>query len=213
MKQIKAIIKAYNDTAREYATQFIDELTGKPLDQLLLKRFADENNTKGKILDIACGPGQTTQFLHQCGVQNLLGLDLSPGMIKEAREIHQNKILFQTGDMLKLKFEDNHFGSAICFYGIVHFLIEELDQALMEIFRVIKPGGQFLFSFHIGNEISSRVEFLGKEVKMTFYYFEVNKVLDLLKHRGWKILEVIERHPYEGKEYPSKRAYILVEKS
>jgi len=25
-------------------------------------------------------------------------------------------------------------------------------------------------------------------------------------------LEVIERHPYEGVEYPSRRAYILVEK-
>ena len=62
MKQKAAIIKGYNQTSAAYAEEYINELTGKSLDRLLLTRFALENKAKGKMLDIACGPGQTTQF-------------------------------------------------------------------------------------------------------------------------------------------------------
>ena len=133
-------------------------------------------------------------------------------MVQEAKRISQNTIAFQEGNMLQFEFAKDSFGSAICFYGIVHFTYDELKVALMEIKRILQPTGQFLFSFHIGQETISLDEFLGKAVKMDFYYFEVEKVLHLLEEVEWKVLEVIERHPYEGVEYPSKRAYILVEK-
>ncbi len=212
MKQRPAIINSYNKTAAAYALEYLAELKGKSLDRLLLKRFVSENSSKGKILDIACGPGQTTQFLQKCGAADLLGVDLSSGMIAQAQQLSENMIEFQVEDMLKFSFADATFGSAICFYGIVHFTYEDLALALAEIKRVIQPSGQFLFSFHIGQEVVSLDEFLGESVKMDFYYFEVEQVLGMLKKIGWNVLEVIERHPYEGVEYPSRRAYILVEK-
>ena len=212
MKQRAAITESYNKTSAQYATAFFNELKGKSLDRLLLKRFALENVQKGKILDIACGPGQTTQFLQKCGVIDLLGVDLSIGMVTEAKELSENTIEFQVENMLQFSFEDNTIGSAICFYGIVHFTYKDLELALTEIKRVIRPSGQFLFCFHIGDEVIAVAEFLGAAVQMDYYYFEVDRVLELLKKVGWKVLEVIERHPYETVEYPSKRGYILVEK-
>ena len=211
MKQRSAIIQGYNKTSSQYAEEYINELAGKSLDRLILQRFVVENKEKGKMLDIACGPGQTTQFLQKCGVVDLLGVDFSSGMIAQAQQLSGNTIEFQVEDMLNFSFADATFGSAICFYGIVHFTYADLTLALTEIKRVIQPSGQFLFSFHIGQEVVSLDEFLGKSVKMDFYYFEVEQVLEILKRIGWKVVEVIERHPYEV-EYPSRRAYILVEK-
>ena len=212
MKQRKNILEGYNKTAQQYRNELLYELDGKSLDRILLKRFAEDNIRKGAILDLGCGPGQTTFFLAGCGIKSLVGIDLSSGMIEVASEFPVNGVDFREGDMLDLEFADNQFGSAICFYGIVHFTYDELAIALAEIRRVIKPEGQFLFSFHIGTEIKKTEELFGEKVNMEFYFFEVEKVLEILAKTGWKQVEVVERYPYEGAEYPSRRAYILVEK-
>ena len=213
MKQRKNVIEGYDKSARDYAENFMNELDGKPLDQLLLKRFVEDNQAKGTIIDLGCGPGQTTLFMKNQGASQLLGVDLSPKMIEAAQTIHKGEMAFEVGDMLNLSFKDNSFPGAICFYGIVHFSYEELEVAFQEIYRVLKPHGQFLFSFHIGNEERKVDDLLGNQVDMTFIFFEVEKVLGLLEKTGWKQLEVIERYPYAGVEYPSRRAYILVEKT
>jgi ubiquinone/menaquinone biosynthesis C-methylase UbiE len=210
MKQKDNIIHGYNRTSQHYAQQFLHELHQKPLDQLLLARFVKDNQAKGPIGDLGCGPGQTTQYLASLGVSDLLGIDLSPGMVETARQASQGQIEFTVGNMLDLEFPDAHFGSMLAFYAIVHLTHAELAQALQEIRRVTKPGGQFLLAFHVGQETNSVTEFLGQEVEMAFYYFEVEKVLKLAQKAGWEVVEVVERHPYEGRELPSRRAYITL---
>jgi cyclopropane fatty-acyl-phospholipid synthase-like methyltransferase len=94
----------------------------------------------------------------------------------------------------------------------VHFSNEELKLAFREIKRVLKEGGQFLFSFHIGTEIKHVANFLDKDVSLDFYFFETEKIIKLLEETGFTIVDSIERFPYKNAEYPSKRAYIWVKK-
>jgi len=119
---------------------------------------------------------------------------------------------FQTADMLKLDFPDSSFASAVAFYAIVHFKMEQLKTAFNEIYRVLKPGGQFLFSFHIGADIIHRDEFFGGKVDIDFYFFQTETVILHLKDARFDVIDAIERYPYEGAEHPSKRAYLWVEK-
>lgn len=205
------IKNCYNLTAEEYAKVFYNELDHKPFDRLILKRFADENRDKGKIADLGCGCGHTTKFLHDLGVQDLVGIDLSPEMVKTALKLNEN-IEFQVGNILAIEAEDASFGAVSAFYAIVHFDNEELETAFAEIFRVLKKTGQFLFSFHVGDGKKELDEFLEQKVRVTFYFFEVEKVLEILKNQGFKIIDAIIRYPYENIEYPSQRAYILAEK-
>jgi len=211
MKLRETIRKAYNATAVAYAKEFQDELEQKSLDRLLLRRFAKENRDKGKCLDLGCGPGHTTQFLAEMGMEDLLGMDLSERMIATAKMSRNKELQFEEADMLDLPITAAQIGSILCFYGIVHFQLEELAKAVQEWWRVLKEGGQVLFSFHIGSEQRDLNTFLGEDVDITFYFFEIDQVIELLKAQGFTVLEVIERHPYPI-EYPSKRAYILVEK-
>ena len=207
--QSENIVTCYDATAAAYAAELFDELSKKPLDRLLLKQFAVENKNKGRMIDLGCGPGQTTRFLADNGVKDIIGTDLSQGMIAKARELSPN-LQFRTADMLNLDFPDKSFASAVAFYAIVHFNTEQLATAFGEIYRVLQPGGEFLLSFHIGDDIIHRDEFFGEQVDIDFYFFQTMTVIGLLKEAGFGVIDAIERFPYEGVEHPSKRAYLWV---
>lgn len=211
MKLRDTILKAYDTTAATYAQEFQHELEQKSLDRLLLHRFASENADKGRCLDLGCGPGHTSRFLAAAGMPDIVGMDLSGEMIANAKLAGGESLQFEQADMLELPISAAQIGSILCFYGIVHFEIEELAMAVKEWWRVLKPQGQVLFSFHVGSEQRDLNVFLGEEVDITFYFFEIDQVVEVLTSAGFSVLEVIERHPYPI-EYPSKRAYILVEK-
>lgn len=211
MKQLSEVENCYNLTAENYAKSFYDELEHKLFDRMFLKRFADENRDKGKIADLGCGCGQTTKFLRDSGIRELVGIDLSSEMIKMASSLNSD-IDFEVGNILELNKNENSFGAILAFYAIVHFDYGELNKAFAEIYRVLKTSGQFLFSFHVGKEETTLNEFLEQKVNVTFYFFEVEKVLELLKNQGFKIIDATVRYPYPNVEYPSQRAYILAEK-
>jgi ubiquinone/menaquinone biosynthesis C-methylase UbiE len=205
------ILDCYNKTAHKYADALFDELSNKPFDRLILTQFANENKTKGKLLDMGCGPGQTTKFVHELGIKNNIGTDISHGMIEKARALNPG-IAFEVADMLNLHYSNNTFGSAIAFYAIVHFTEPELKKAFAETYRVLNSDAQFLFSFHIGNEIIHRDNFFDVPVNIDFYFFETEKILKLIQETGFKIVDAIERYPYPNVEHSSKRAYIWVKK-
>src|SRR5688500_19877264 len=114
MQPQEKIIKTYNATAESYAATRIDELSKKHFDGLLLKEFARLNKDKGTCADFGCGPGQTTKFLFDAGLKDIIGVDLSPGMVNVATRIFPY-IRFETGDLLALPYNKNHFASAIAF--------------------------------------------------------------------------------------------------
>lgn len=212
MQPKEKIIECYNKTAGEYNLNFADELSKKPFDRLLLEGFARDNKNKKRVADFGCGPGQTTKFLKEAGIANITGVDISPGMIKKARTVYPD-IKFETGDMLGLKYKNEFFDSAIAFYAIVNFDYKHVKTAFEEINRVLKPAGQFLFSFHTGEGKVHLDSFLNENVDIVFYFFNTEKIIDLLKKTGYGIITAAERYPYENIEYPSKRSYILADKN
>ncbi len=99
------------------------------------------------ILDIATGTGDLAIALVDTGAEQIVGLDISPGMldigrkkIKE-RQLH-NTIEMVDGDSEALPFEDGSFDAVTVAFGVRNF--EDLDKGLSEIHRVLKPGGSFL---------------------------------------------------------------------
>ncbi len=211
MQNKKAILDCYNKTAERYAEKFKNELEWKHFDQIILKAFSEKNISKGPLIDLGCGPGQTTRFLLDNGFTNIIGTDLSPEMVKVASKYHPS-IRFEVADLLKLNYSQKTFGSAIAFYAIVHFDYEQIKTTFKEIKKILIEGGEFLFSFHIGDYTVHMDSFLEEQVNIDFYALETEKITTLLEEVGFEVIDLIERAPYKDKEYPSKRAYIWAKK-
>ena len=95
------------------------------------------------ILDIATGTGDLALLLHRkLHPEKIVGLDLSEGMLKIAREKAAKAgadIEFEQGDSLAMRFEDDSFDAITVAYGVRNF--EHLEQGYREMHRVLRPGG------------------------------------------------------------------------
>ena len=211
MQSKDKIVNCYNRVADNYAAERSDELSKKHFDRLILKEFALVNKTNEPCADFGCGPGQTTKFLFDHGLKNIIGVDISSGMIAAARRLF-SEIKFETGDLLNLSYTSNYFGSVLAFYAIVHFTHDQVKIAFSEVNRVMKRGGQFLFSFHVGHETVHFDKANDIEVDIDLYFFQTEKITELLQETGFEIIDALERYPYQDVEYASKRAYIWAEK-
>jgi ubiquinone/menaquinone biosynthesis C-methylase UbiE len=195
----------YDTVAKEYAETFSVEHEKKPKDQKILHRFSQEIGDRRPVWDFGCGPGQTAKYLKNLGIE-ISGLDLSEKILAQARTIHPG-IHFRKGNILELEFENDSIAGVVAFYTIVHFTEEQVGTAFREVFRVLQPGGVFLFTFHIGEKTIHLDEFLGKKVDIDFMFFTTDFISSCLRKSTFEKIEVIEREPYPGVEYESRRAY------
>jgi ubiquinone/menaquinone biosynthesis C-methylase UbiE len=209
-QDVDTVEKVYDALAKEYAESFSGEHEKKPKDQEILRRFAQEIGDQRPVWDFGCGPGQTAHYLHGLGIE-ISGLDLSERLLEEARTLHP-EIHFKKGNILALDCENNSIAGVVAFYAIIHFTQEQVRTAFREIFRVLQPGGIFLLTYHIGEETIHLDEFLGKKIDIDFMFFTTDFIFDCLTESGFEIREIIEREPYPGVEYQSRRAYVFAKK-
>lgn len=208
---IQSIRESYDQLAEEYARHLCDELQNKPFDRELLNRFASETKPSEEICDMGCGPGHITRYLHEAGA-NVFGLDLSSRMIEQARRLNPD-ISFREGNMLALDLPSASLGGISAFYAIVNIPKESLSLVFREMYRVLKPGGLMLLSFHLGDESLHPNELWGKSISMDFFLYPPSLIRQYLEDVGFAIEEILEREPYPPEvEYQSRRAYFFSRK-
>ena len=202
--------KCYNLSAREYSKQFLHELDQKPLDRYLLDRFSASLQKKSIVLDFGCGSGQTTKHLYDLRNHNIIGLDFAEKVVSHAKEVFP-EIQFDVDNMLKSKYRSASAHGVMAFYAIVHFTYNEISKALSEWERLLVKNGKVLFSFHIGTQSISIMNFLNVEgAHATWNFFNVDRIVKIIRLKELRIDEVIIRYPYENVEHPSKRCYIML---
>ena len=90
-----------------------------------------------RILDIAAGPGSSSEPLHKAGAE-VISLDFSEGMLEQGRKARPY-LTFVKGDALKLPFKDNEFDVTTISFGLRN--TKDYEAALREAFRVTREGG------------------------------------------------------------------------
>lgn len=93
----------------------------------------------GRVLEVGCGRGHLVAHLREEGV-DALGIDLNPQAIE-----HGVTDALQTMDATRLDFPDAHFDAVVSMHAIEH--IPDLDAALAEMVRVVRPGGSLVLVY------------------------------------------------------------------
>jgi SAM-dependent methyltransferase len=100
------------------------------------------------VLDLACGLGRTTVPLHEMGME-VRAIDLSDVLIARAQQRFPY-IRFDVGSYTDIDAQDNSYDHVlISFNSIDHaHPVSARVRAIQESFRVLKPGGTFIYSSH-----------------------------------------------------------------
>jgi ubiquinone/menaquinone biosynthesis C-methylase UbiE len=96
------------------------------------------------VLDVGCGPGfYTAELLDVVGdAGSLVAVDASPAMLDLARRrcAGRPNVTFHRADATALPVEDESFDRAVCVQVLEY--VAEVDTALAELRRALRPGGR-----------------------------------------------------------------------
>lgn len=101
-----------------------------------------------QILDAGCGYGYHAVRLARLGLR-VVGVDFSEAALVEAskraeRDKLGDRVELRHADLLKLPYPDNSFDFINCWGVLMH--VPELERALTELIRVLRPGGRLVIS-------------------------------------------------------------------
>jgi len=100
------------------------------------------------VLEIACGTGIVTRRLRDRLGPNarLVATDLNEAMLGYAARkfSSEDAIQWKQADATDLPFADQSFDAIVCQFGLM--FVPDKEKALSEAYRVLKPGGTFLFN-------------------------------------------------------------------
>jgi ubiquinone/menaquinone biosynthesis C-methylase UbiE len=111
----------------------------------LAARLADLEH--GRVLETAAGTGVVTRALVSALPQDvsIVATDLNQPMLDHAAsQLSSERVTWQQADAQMLPFSDEMFDAVACQFGVMFF--PDKPRAFAEAFRVLKPGGRFLFS-------------------------------------------------------------------
>lgn len=106
----------------------------------------------GQILDVGCGPGHWTNWLHEHGI-DIAGVDPAPEFIRHAQDAYPD-ITFSTGRAEQLDVADSSLAGILAWYSLIHLPPERITDAIAEFARSIEPGGGLLVGFFEGSEVA-----------------------------------------------------------
>ncbi|MBP5366189.1 MAG: class I SAM-dependent methyltransferase [Bacteroidales bacterium] len=108
-----------------------------------VKMLTDGIRPEHKVLELGCGTGDFTKEIIKTGA-DITAIDISPVLLDIARRnISAENVRFVEDNAYQMSFADNSFDFVIG-SSVLHHL--EIEKAVAEIFRVLKPNGVMLFT-------------------------------------------------------------------
>jgi predicted TPR repeat methyltransferase len=138
------LAKRYDEWAQHYDKD-ITEHFGCQLPERVTELVSKYiTNQEDLILDAGCGTGLVGQLLSDLGFNNIVGIDLSKGMLTEAKKKQAYRTLHQMALGEYLGFETHSFDSVACVGTLT--IGHAPPSSLEELVRVTKSQGHIIFT-------------------------------------------------------------------
>lgn len=181
MKDKEIVRQGYNEIVTQYHATRSEELA----EMELLPDFMESISKDSKVLDAGCGGGYPfTKLLSEHF--DVLGVDISEKQIELAKK-NAPKAKFQCLDMTKLSFPNEYFSGIFSYYAIIHIPREEHFDLLVNFYRMLKPNGVALLTFHSKDDPGSYYDDFFS-TNMFWSGFPSEKNIQMVKKAGFEII-------------------------
>lgn len=143
------------------------------------------------VLDAGCGPGRDLAAFRQAGCR-VVGIDLSAGMLAEARRRVPGAILAQM-DLRTLAFAEESFDGIWAMASLLHVPKDEATGVLVDFRRLVRPGGLLLLALKAGAGDVELQDADHADAWRYFVYYQPAEVIAALQAAGWDVLQTEQR--------------------
>ncbi|WP_457662993.1 class I SAM-dependent DNA methyltransferase [Sinorhizobium medicae] len=146
--------------------------------------------TGARVLDLGCGTGVPTARQLVASGFEVVGIDLSGGMVKLARECVPGATFHQM-DIADLRpggpRELGQFNAVAAFFSLLMLPRAEIPLALLTIRNLLVPGGLFALSMVEADVDDFSIPFLGNNIRVSGYLREDLRAI--IAEAGFQIVE------------------------
>lgn len=139
------VAEMFNNISKRY--DFLNHFLSLGIDKIWRKKAIKQlRDVKPKrMLDIATGTGDFAIAAMKLNPDEVIGVDISQGMLDVGIEKMKRKgldhvIQMRIGDSEELPFEDGYFDALTVGFGVRNY--ENLEKGLTDMLRVLRPGGR-----------------------------------------------------------------------
>ena len=210
---------AFSGKIPERYDRYLASLLFEPYADDLVARLTPHDGMR--ILEVACGTGIVTRRLVDklAGRGTIIATDLNEAMFAHARRRLPGRgdATYRHADATSLPFESRSFDVVVCQFGVMFF--SDKAAGAREAFRVLKPGGVYIFSVFDSLE-QNPVQRLTHQTIASFFpedppkfytvpcsYHDVGVLEALLRDAGFEAVRC-ERVAKEGKSASAADAAI-----
>jgi ubiquinone/menaquinone biosynthesis C-methylase UbiE len=174
-------IQTYN----RFAPQFIQHFE-KKLDTTELDKFLAGVPKGGYILDAGCGSARDSAYFISKGYK-ALGIDLSEGLLAEAKKIHP-EVTTQQMSLTDISLPDAEFDAVWCKAALLHIDRSDIPKVLKSFYRILKSGGALFIQTKEGEGEGTQPVPFDETVTRMFTFFTVEEMEALVKDAGFGLL-------------------------
>jgi ubiquinone/menaquinone biosynthesis C-methylase UbiE len=168
----------------EYATMFKVEETHwwySALHRLVFQALESElpDWRAKQILDVGCGTGAILKRLGN--PEKNVGIDVAPEALAFCRQRGLNNV--RKGNICAIPFADDSFDAVICSSVLYHQWVSDVEGAVREMYRVLRPDGVVVINVPAFSFLHSPHD----DAVMTARRFRKQEVLELLRNQNFQI--------------------------
>jgi 2-polyprenyl-3-methyl-5-hydroxy-6-metoxy-1,4-benzoquinol methylase len=164
-------------------------------------------NVDAEVLDVACGPGNISQFLLEKKPQlKIHGIDLSPQMVDLAR-LNNPTAVFEVRDSREISSLKKSYDAIVAGFCLPYLSKEEVVQFIIDVRAIVRTGGVLYISTMEDSYENSGYQSNNNVDRVYTYYYQAEYLLEQLKSVGFEIIDV-DRKPFKSDE-ESKEAVDL----
>lgn len=155
----------------------------------VLESVLDAVPEGGRVLDAGCGRGEPV--LARCERRDdvsAVGLDLSRSQLEAAAEAAPGIDLLR-GDLAALPLARDSVDAAIALGSLIHLPLDDHPDAVAELARVLRPGGELLLTEGTRPWSGELDDWLGDETAMTWSMAGMDATVEQLRAAGLAVEE------------------------